>query len=80
MAKMITVTEAGGTYFKLGKSTPKTINADNIKSIRKPFSTDAKTIQSVIEFSDGDELYVTETELQLKDLINPPKKPWWKFW
>jgi hypothetical protein len=75
MAKMITVTEVGGAYFGPQNNTPRTINADEVKSLDNPMSDELGTTKII--FKDGKSLYVTETEAEITKKINgEPQRSW----
>ena len=68
MVKMIEVTKAGGAYLDENQDVKVTVNADNI-NVCKPVPED-EVGKSRIVFNDGTSINVTETQEQLRKLIN----------
>jgi len=68
MAKMVEVTKAGGALLDDEKDVKVSVNADNI-NICKPVPED-EVGKTRIVFNDGTKINVTETQEQLRKLIN----------
>ena len=68
MAKIVSVTRAGGTLFDDGDVSV-SINADNI-NICEPVREGEEVGATKITFNDGTTIHVTETMEELKRIIN----------
>jgi hypothetical protein len=68
MAKMVEVTKAGGACLDDENDIKVSINADNI-NVCEPVPED-EVGTTVVVFNDGTRLHVTETQEELRKLVN----------
>lgn len=68
MAHIVTVTVAGGAYLGPENDTPTSINTDRILEITNAGEDEIGT--SIIRLDDNTKLWVTESQEELKEIIN----------